>query len=64
MTLRFGIQSSTGSFGSVNIGTGISGSNKEVLDQSFNLKEINNLNVSGAVDFDTTLNVDGAATLA
>jgi hypothetical protein len=63
MTLRFGIQSSTGSFGSVNIGTGISGSNKEVLDQSFNLKEINNLNVSGAVDIDTTLNVDGAATL-
>jgi hypothetical protein len=59
MTLRYGIKQSTGSFGSINIGTGVSGSNKEVLDQSYNLKEINNLNVSGAVDFDSTLNVDG-----
>ena len=64
MTLRYGIKQSTGSFGSINIGTGVSGSNKEVLDQSYNLKEINNLNVSGAVDFDSTLNVDGQSTLA
>ena len=62
---RPGILGTTGSFGSIQYTDGnVSGSQIEILDSSRNLKNIQNLNVTGAADFDSTVNVDGQTTLA
>jgi hypothetical protein len=63
-TYRPGILGTTGSFGSIQFTDGNDGGSQiEIMDSSQNLKNIQDVQVSGAVDFDSTLNVDGAATL-
>ena len=64
-TYRPGILGTTGSFGSIQFTDGNDGGSQiEIMDSSQNLKNIQDVQVSGAVDFDSTLNVDGEATLA